>query len=284
LTSFQVVTGLLTPSLGSQLTQCWIITTEFPSWLIVVHSLGFSNIEVYSAKHPPPGKALFSDNAFGPVVWRNLSELPSATPPDTFIFAQGEWPTFLHANPSQLGEQPWIFVGPLLQPPIIQGHHFFVTHIECGGVTDSVWSVVTNIASSWTPPPGVLRTLRSVIDQATTANGRACAPPSDDSLAHTKAWAIPHTSPPVFDWNGLLPSASPLRRVRVPTVYSKSHWVARGLSPRELARAFDLPNTISQHLAATFSAHRKALPFLLAPPAKVLHAVGSYLLAKSGGG
>jgi hypothetical protein len=72
--------------------------------------------------------------------------------------------------------------------------------------------------------------------------------------------------------------------VRVPTVYSKSHWVARGLSPRELARAFDLPNTISQHLAATFSAHRKALPFLLAPPAKVLHAVGSYLLAKSGGG
>jgi hypothetical protein len=74
-----------------------------------------------------------------------------------------------------------------------------------------------------------------------------------------------------LNWNGPLPFDNPLCKVCCPSVYTKG-WVIRSSTAEELLSAFDVPLSLKAIVDGTQGGNAK-LPFLGAPPGKVLHKV-----------
>ena len=274
---------------------CWIISDGWPAWLGVVEAAGFDCREIVltapQAPWLPAARELLPD-----IQWSTLSmttlrriqrhrELGKGQ-----LFFQGE-PTTLSSVFRHLPmDLPWIACfepsTAVTHPAFTSGCFFNINNLHYGGVVEGTWmcwvsAVLWSDASLPLPPPTYARRLRHVIAPTTAKpRGTACTIPLDDDIERQGVWYV-DGQVKVLDWNGALPHKRPLTKVRCPTVFSSTHWLARGLSPLELAKAYDVPSSLHSMFVDWDVQHRKSLPFLSVAPQKVLSTAWA---AVAGGG
>lgn len=116
-----------------------------------------------------------------------------------------------------------------------------VRHSDFGGATSGNHLVICwgiPVESAFVPPPCTPRVLKHLIEAATMGSFHAIAEPAPLGPALPRSVLV---SDGLVRCEGLYDVSEPSRLIACPSVFSKTGWVKRMLSRKELLRLFDLP-------------------------------------------
>ena len=276
---------------------CSVLCDSWPSWFFICPALGLHCDSVYQVERGGEWQTAL-EAQYATVKWFDFTNKSLGALRRRRIKQRSVY--LLQCSGQVLDQLLWLFLSgaPVVacgHPedvsffsalPSDAGHLFELDNVACGGVIAGFWFfwISTDLCSAPPDPTqasGIPRALRHIISTTTRQpTGTPCMAPVDDSMCFPSPHFISGSST-TLDWNGPLPFARPLTKVRCPTVFDTTRWRMRGLSPLELANAFD----VSASAAAVFAdwpiAHRKALPFLGCAPQKLL--VQGWLVGTGGG-
>ena len=259
--------------------ECIYVCDDWPSWYFICDAIHVKCSIIY---HPSTAQNLFLAQQYAPSLPLQPG-LPSTSDVSnaSFLVIQGSLQLFQSLPDYECPRTPTLYLPSLpdgLPAPLRLPSPWIsvdVPHADCGGVLAGRFPVVYN-PSGWTILVTSLglsypRALRHIVNHAAKGFHPASAPPVDpqDHTMMRRVWHIPGT-PTVLDWNGLLPRHSPCFTVLCPSVFTTSKWTRRGLTPEELAAAFDVSSAGLKYFAKWPYGQRRRLPFLRSLPARIL--------------
>ena len=258
-----------------------VVASQWPCWLIPVLSL---RLPLAGAFFPRHLHALFkAPTSWSPprlmTKWATYEDFLSATLPDmplivlasgqggklnevlarikhhksVFMFAMQT--PFLKSKPKDT-RRFWYRMRKLVSSRDVQGST--VVHADFGGATSAGHQIFhRNVASRGLHPSAcVPRVLKHLLNSASKGKFEAMEtpPPIDGDLPRA-----PVVVDQLLRQEGLLDMYHRMRLVACPSVFSKTKWVKRLLTPYELLRAFDIPITMDAVLLPKCSG--AVLPF-----------------------
>jgi hypothetical protein len=246
-----------------------IISEDWPVWLSVFPALGITEAVAWG-QHPEFISKHFAGTV--PDLYIAKSKKKVATSNPDVVFVSGS-PKFIYEECFNLQEQRiWATC------PAKRGKRLgilsktdltwqLVEHADVGGVTNGSYCVGTNIQphSITVDHDPNFRTLSNVLSVI------------EDGLPLSKSYVTVQgqTSPGVVCKDGLLLENSLLlvdewnASVAAMSIFTRTRWIQRRLTSKELSIAFDLP----VHLHRAWECTSGTLPFLFATRSKILMAV-----------
>ena len=277
----QIVRGLK-PREGNRIKPtCLVVSCGWPSWLFGVEAFNLDVTRVRAcrveAKWVDEFKALYPAMSVEAVdSVKKLWDPGGLARPDV-ILSQGSLDLLNHVTPDWLAASVCIHSRTLGDKTTMlhkeEWSQVEMAQSQHGGVMCGEWQFYCNRGAKF----GELRVnpcarrIRHVVDTVTLGRLKPVPEPEADYQVYDKAWELEGSR--ALDWNGTLPSARPLSRVRCRSVFTDTRWTIRGLSAKELGSVFDLPIELARSLKDWRPGQRHNLPFLKAAPAKLLRAV-----------
>jgi hypothetical protein len=249
-----------------------VISEDWPVWLSVLPALGIKNAVTWRAGQSTNSNAYFLGEFPGLRFISSKKKL--MTRKLDVVFVSGS-PRFVRETCSGLEDQIIWATCPALQGKRLgilgeTGLRWnYISHAEVGGVTSGGYWVGSNVGvQDWTPAfdPNY-RSLRDVLSPVEDGLPMS-KPPSD---VNERPSGVPTIAKhgKYLSGNLLLPIGEWDAQVATLSVFSRTGWVSRQLTPKELVVSFDLPVALHKHwLKAS-----KDLPFLSTTPSKVLMSV-----------